>query len=618
MGSSCSSQRTDKVAPAPASVADPIKCADKTPESGAASGDPGKQRTPTQPQITPVDKLTASAVVIPPPDTPQPKAKPRRSAPGAPEPKLPPALATVGKGVSLRGLRKVRAAIREHFGDERYSSVSTTEVCHQWVKAVTAPAGKCRLVELPGLLDPADGDVGRPMYFISHAWSNSIELLFRKVFDFLASADDGTRVWLDVLAVCQHDSNPVHRTDIAAFADVVKACSGGTLVVMDLTRCNPATRAWCVFEWAHTLAAHGPDGLHMALAPLERAAVFADLDVERAECFRAADKDMIMREVRRQHGSPEAFNSKLKLQLLLEPLSYSVDLRRLQERSKDTAWEFAKVERWLEAMYGSSGTGSGGSSRLLCVVSGAGEGKSTISAELVRRLTPATSGVGSFSPSSQITCAYHFLKYNDQRRLDPVRIIKTIAFQLASRVPSVCSALLDLDVAAVAQLNDVDRAFEMLLLRPLQGVTTPVLVILDALDEAEPVPFATPAGGGGGDAPGGGGGGGGPAPKSPAANSFPVICGNRALQLLTKHLQRLPPAVRFFVTTRPDAASGQVIPSLERTFHHQGGSTYVKPSQLVKTVTSHAGGGGGGGGVMVYRTVVKDCLLDGKEGEEDK
>jgi hypothetical protein len=108
--------------------------------------------------------------------------------------------------------------------------------------------------------------------------------------------------------------------------------------VMDLSRVNPSTRAWCVFEWAHTLASHGPDGLHMQvrrgavlkrlcqasqrpccglrwsrrtpppplpapprrrpqLAPLERAAVFRDLDVERAECFRAADKAMIMGEV---------------------------------------------------------------------------------------------------------------------------------------------------------------------------------------------------------------------------------------------------------------------------------------------------------------------------------
>ncbi|KXZ53003.1 hypothetical protein GPECTOR_8g372 [Gonium pectorale] len=294
----------------------------------------------------------------------------------------------------------------------------------------------------------------------------------RPVFEFLASADEGTRIWLDVLAVCQHEDNPAHKHDIAAFADVVAACSGGTLVVMDLTRCNPATRAWCVFEWAHTLAAHGPDGLHMRLAPLERAAVFRDLDVEAAECFRPEDKQMIMREVRRQHGSPEAFNSKLKLQLLLEPLSYSVDLRRLQERSADTEWEWAPVEGWVE----DACMGRGG--RALAVVSGAGEGKSTISAEMVRRLAPTAGlggGGGGSSYGAGVALAYHFLKYNDQRRLEPVRVIKSIAFQLATRLPAVCSSLMCLDVAEVAQLTDPGRAFELLLMRSLHGRTDPVV-----------------------------------------------------------------------------------------------------------------------------------------------
>ena len=30
-------------------------------------------------------------------------------------------------------------------------------------------------------------------------------------------------------------------------------------------------------------------------------------------------------------------------------------------------------------------------------------------------------------------CAAHFLKHNDQRRLEPVRIIKSMAFQLAKK-----------------------------------------------------------------------------------------------------------------------------------------------------------------------------------------
>ena len=32
-----------------------------------------------------------------------------------------------------------------------------------------------------------------------------------------------------------------------------------------------------------------------------------------------------------------------------------------------------------------------------------------------------------------LVAAVHFLKHNDQRRLEPVRIIKSLAFQLAKR-----------------------------------------------------------------------------------------------------------------------------------------------------------------------------------------
>ena len=34
---------------------------------------------------------------------------------------------------------------------------------------------------------------------------------------------------------------------------------------------------------------------------------------------------------------------------------------------------------------------------------------------------------------SQMTVAMHFLKHNDQRRLEPIRIVKSLAFQLAWR-----------------------------------------------------------------------------------------------------------------------------------------------------------------------------------------
>jgi hypothetical protein len=190
---------------------------------------------------------------------------------------------------------------------------------------------------------------------------------------------------------------------------------------------SPATRAWCVYEWAHTLSYHGPDGLHMSLAPRDRAQLIASLDVTRAKCFKPEDEVAILADVVAQHGSAHAFNTKLKLQLLLEPLSYRVDLRRLQERAKgDGSWRLASIRKWLAE--GSAGDGDGGGKRVLCISSGPGEGKSTISALLCDG-----GGRGGAVLGTDAIAAHHFLKYNDQRRLDTVRVIKSLAFQLAGR-----------------------------------------------------------------------------------------------------------------------------------------------------------------------------------------
>ena len=60
------------------------------------------------------------------------------------------------------------------------------------------------------------------------------------------------------------------------------------------------------------------------------------------------------------HGSTENFNQALKLQLLLSPLSYKVDLEQLTRRSRGTAWKLGKAERWLRNH----------KSRALCIMGG--------------------------------------------------------------------------------------------------------------------------------------------------------------------------------------------------------------------------------------------------------
>lgn len=43
-------------------------------------------------------------------------------------------LAVVSKGISLRGLRKLRQTLREFFGEQRYATISTDGVNTEWVK----------------------------------------------------------------------------------------------------------------------------------------------------------------------------------------------------------------------------------------------------------------------------------------------------------------------------------------------------------------------------------------------------------------------------------------------------------------------------------------------------
>ena len=61
--------------------------------------------------------------------------------------------------------------------------------------------------------------------------------------------------------------------------------------------------------------------------------------------------------------------------------------------------------------------------RALCISGGPGSGKSAVCAALVRQLGGAQ---GELS-------AYHFYRCRDTRRVDPVRVVKSLAYQLAAR-----------------------------------------------------------------------------------------------------------------------------------------------------------------------------------------
>ena len=102
----------------------------------------------------------------------------------------------------------------------------------------------------------------------SHAWLGTVGKLLDTVFGFLSSASEDTRVWIDCVAINQHDKTNAaqNKADVSAFEDVLQLCGGGTIVVVDMASgTNPASRGWCLYEWDHTLHYHGPDGLHMTV-----------------------------------------------------------------------------------------------------------------------------------------------------------------------------------------------------------------------------------------------------------------------------------------------------------------------------------------------------------------
>ena len=108
--------------------------------------------------------------------------------------------AVVRLGVTRRGLRQLSEMIRDYFGEASWASITTDEVNSQWVQLLTTQV-QCRLLELDGLLDITD--VGKPDYFVSHAWRNSFVQLVAGVEAFLVDAAEDTRVWIDIFAVNQ-------------------------------------------------------------------------------------------------------------------------------------------------------------------------------------------------------------------------------------------------------------------------------------------------------------------------------------------------------------------------------------------------------------------------------
>jgi len=181
-------------------------------------------------------------------------------------------LDAVKNGVNLVFAKKMLAHVEKLFNDgyfnkdrkfedgtklepvHKFEDLTTTHVVYLWVKDESVTGDK-RLVDcpdtIPGLFQQAD--VGKPSYFISHAWMGSFKKLMTETIAFLRSASETkTFVWMDMWAVNQHrhteEARKQNLADVQAFDQVIEVCKAGTVVVVDAKRGNPASRLWCNYE----------------------------------------------------------------------------------------------------------------------------------------------------------------------------------------------------------------------------------------------------------------------------------------------------------------------------------------------------------------------------------
>ena len=359
---------------------------------------------------------------------------------------------------------------------------TTKEVVERVVKPLSA-GRSCLADRLP----PAA--VGIPTAFVSHAWgtchagdspvcacspgAGSFALTVASVSDFFANAvPSETFLWVDVFAVDQHDAQ-VSDLDGGLTLEKTVALSAHTLVVLDKSAL-PLSRLWCLYEIGST----PPEKLQLltrGFAAAQVTANFLSLDVAEATCWDREDgyyEEFIRSQIERVHGSEALFEQKLKLRLLLKPMSYEADLQALLSNSASDTWTFDSLYSYI--------AGDGDGHRLACISAGAGEGKSTIAAALCSK--------------PGLVHAYHFCKSSDVGRQDIGAVMRSLAYQLATardgealRFPLFAKKLLSLEASELEVLGNHDYAFLLLLGWPLATLQAGqrVVLLIDALDEAE-------------------------------------------------------------------------------------------------------------------------------------
>lgn len=185
----------------------------------------------------------------------------------------------------------------------------------------------------------------------------------------------------------------------------------------------------------------------------------------------------------------------------------------LEKKLTGRAWLFEAVEKWRTTPQSDP---SGSDSRIFWIMGAPGFGKSFFAAHLAHFYGRGT------------VIGVHFCAYDKPDHRSAPRIIRTLAFQLATRLPDYRKLLLTLpEIAELDRKQTAAELFDYLLANPLKlsitGGRERLLIVIDALDEA-----------GSASAQGGDG-------------------RNELVEMLARHAPSLPDWIGLVVTSRPES-----------------------------------------------------------------
>lgn len=157
----------------------------------------------------------------------------------------------------------------------------------------------------------------------------------------------------------------------------------------------------------------------------------------------------------------------LSLKQALNPIDFQLDISKHYENFTGRENAFEKVNDWL---YSEDGN-------IFLITAFPGFGKSAFSANCCWRFQKEIGAI-------------HFCKFDNSDKADSKRIITSIAYSLAQKIPEYKIALSHMtditDILSSSSQKNANRVFELLLVEPLDDFyrDEPILVIIDALDEA--------------------------------------------------------------------------------------------------------------------------------------